>query len=85
MRDVVLPEDAVKHPYDVAHLRGDEVVVANWGSHSVVVVDVVTEQVVRRWGDRQCAEDGQFNEPDSVFVSGRNLYVLDRNSARVQV
>lgn len=72
------------HPNDVDFTVTGEIVVADCYGNRVCVVSPDGSTLVRSWG-RGGLGDGEFQRPAALAVHGRQLYVLDFESARVQV
>ena len=72
------------HHKDVEIVPSGEVIVADWGTHSVFVFSTDGRTLLRTWGT-EGTTDGQFKRPTALALVGNKLFVLDWNSARVQV
>ena len=69
---------------DVEILPGGEVIVTDISAHRVCVFSADGRTLLRTWGTQGTA-DGQFECPTVPALVANNLYVLDCESARVQV
>ena len=69
---------------DVEYGMPGEIVVADFDHHRIVVFSEADGSVLRTFGSHG-DRDGQFASPTALAVHGSQLYVLDKESARVQV
>lgn len=71
-------------PTDVAFGPRGEFNVVDGGNHRVCVFDATVGRLEATWG--QCGTgDGSFKSPKALCIQGDAMYVLDQDSARVQV
>jgi len=68
---------------DVDFTADGRIIVADYCNHRVCVF-AADGVMTSSWGSKGTS-DGQFHYPTALAVSGDKLYVLDANSARVQV
>ena len=64
-------------------VRGNEVIVSDYGNHRMQVFGL-DGTFVRQWGGKG-AGPGQFNRSDGVAVVGDEVVVCDAGNHRVQV
>jgi tripartite motif-containing protein 71 len=69
---------------DLVFAPNGELLVADYGNHRVCVFSADGDTLLRSWGTHGSA-DGQFKEPTALALVYSKLFVLDFNSARVQV
>jgi DNA-binding beta-propeller fold protein YncE len=69
---------------DVEIAPSGDVIVADFGAHRVCVFSGDGRTLLRTWGTEGTA-DGQFKQPTALALVDNKLFVLDRDSARVQV
>jgi hypothetical protein len=69
---------------DVHFAPNGELLVADWGNHAVRVFDSEGDTLLRTWGSCGSAL-GQFEYPIALAIADSKLFVLDCNTARVQV
>ncbi len=74
----------MKGPADVLFSRGGDLIAADPSSHCVFVFSAVDGALVHELGQHGSGP-GQFQSPIALAVHGSALYVVDENSARVQV
>jgi len=71
--------------FNDTHFTADgNIVVADIMHCCVNILSAVDSSLLRTWGC-EGVSDGQFMEPTSMAVHGKELFVLDSSSARVQV
>jgi hypothetical protein len=61
-----------------------ELLVADLSNHRVCVFSADCDTLLRTWSTRGFA-DGQFEYPTALALVDSKLFVLERNSARVQL
>lgn len=77
--------DSLECGFNDAHFTTDgNIVVADIMHCCVNIFSGVDKSLLRTWGC-EGVSDGQFMEPTSMTVHGKELFVLDSSSARVQV
>jgi DNA-binding beta-propeller fold protein YncE len=69
---------------DVQFAPNGELLVADCRNHRMCVFSADGDTVLRTWGTQGSA-DGQFEYPTALALVDSKLFVLDRDSARVQV
>jgi hypothetical protein len=69
---------------DVQFAQNGELLVADFYNHRVCVLNADGDTLLRTWGTHGSA-DGQFKLPTALALVDSKLFVLDFNSARVQV
>lgn len=69
---------------DVEIAPNGEIVVADYGAHRICVFSADGHTLLRTWGATGVGA-GQFKSPTALALIGKNVFVLDRFSARVQV
>ena len=69
---------------DVEIAPSGEVIVADESAHRVCVFSSDGRTLLRTWGTEGTA-DGQFSHPTALALAGSKLFVLDRDSVRVQL
>ncbi len=69
---------------DVEIAPSGDVIVADDSAHRVCVNSADGRTLLRTWGT-EGTDDGLFKEPTALALVGNKLFVLDRDSARVQV
>lgn len=74
----------LKQPFDVELPSNGDILVADRGNHRICVFSSDGSTLLRSFGS-QGETPGKFNFPIALAVHGKQLYVLDRDTARVQV
>ena len=74
----------VRCPTSVTFSCTGDMIVASRGEDKMYVLSSVDGSLLREWG-QYGNTDGKFRCPSAVTVHGDRLYVLDHQSARVQV
>lgn len=77
-------EGTLSHPADVAFTPSGDILVADWEGKRVAVFSSDGSSLSRTFGCRGNAP-GQFTGPAALAMQGGQLYVLDENTARVEV
>lgn len=76
---------SLNRPDDVDFATNGDIVVADYGKHCICVFSPDGSTLLRSFGSQGSEAPGRFNNPTALAVLGNQLYVLDRESARVQV
>ncbi len=69
---------------DVQYAPNGELLVADFGKHRMCVFSADGDRLLHTWGTQGTA-DGQLNAPIALALVDSKLFVLDHESARVQV
>lgn len=70
---------------DVDFADNGDIIVCDGHSHRVCVYSADGSTLLRQWGGEDSDADGKFKWPDALAMYGGQLYVLDKDSRRVQV